>query len=267
MAEKCFEATVKRLEKAKKNGQNGKSLFFSQSLAQIFLMISVCYLFEPIFLELKKMLECHVVVDPKDLFQGVNQIFNIVFFIFVKFVGSCLMFAAVLATFCEALQVGFRVESKLLAPSISRISPISYVKNLPRNFKKLLINILPVISILILIVSQLNKNIIVFESTLVSSSFEKFNFIKSNLLILLWSSVIIFLIVSLIDIVISRKKFRKDTMMTLEELKEELKESEGNPEMRTARLQAHQALLYEEIVRRVRRSKFIVVAKERGGFL
>ena len=267
MAEKRFEATVKRLEEAKKSGKNGKSLFFSQSLVLIILIISASYIFEPIFLELKKVLECCLDVGSKDLLRGCNQIFIKVFFIFIKFVGSCLMFAAVLATFSEALQIGFRFESKLLAPSISRISPISYVKNLPQNFKKLLINILPVISVSILAIFLLYKNIFLFGSTLLSSPLDKFNFIKSNLLILLWSTVISFLIVSLIDIVISRKKFKKDTMMSLEELKEELRESEGNPEMKSARAQAHQALLYEEIVKRVRRSKFIVVAKERGGFL
>ena len=81
---------------------------------------------------------------------------------------------------------------------------------------------------------------------------------------LFWITLLTFWIVALIDIIISQRKFRKDTMMSLDELKEELKENEGNPEMKSARAQAHQALLYEEIVKRVRHSKVIVVAKESG---
>lgn len=53
----------------------------------------------------------------------------------------------------------------------------------------------------------------------------------------------------------------KEHRMTLEEVKEEFKESEGDPHLRAARRHEHQALAMAEIEKRVRNSKVLVIRR------
>jgi flagellar biosynthesis protein FlhB len=57
------------------------------------------------------------------------------------------------------------------------------------------------------------------------------------------------------------RRFMKEHRMSLEEVKEEFKESEGDPHLRAARKHEHQALAMAEIERRVRNSKVLVIRR------
>lgn len=56
-------------------------------------------------------------------------------------------------------------------------------------------------------------------------------------------------------------RFIKEHRMSFEEVKEEFKESEGDPHLRAARKHEHQALAMAEIEKRVRNSKVLVIRK------
>ena len=57
------------------------------------------------------------------------------------------------------------------------------------------------------------------------------------------------------------RRFMKERRMGLEEVKEEFKESEGDPHLRAARRHEHQALAMAEIEKRVRNSKVLVIRR------
>ena len=63
---------------------------------------------------------------------------------------------------------------------------------------------------------------------------------------------------------ISWWKFMRQYRMSLQEMKDEHKEDEGDPHAKAARKQEHKTLLYAEIERRVRRSKVVVVSRMSG---
>lgn len=65
--------------------------------------------------------------------------------------------------------------------------------------------------------------------------------------------------VALVDLGLVRRRFAKRHAMSLEELREEHKESEGSPEMRGLRRQMHQELTAHSEVQAVRKSKVLVV--------
>src|SRR6185369_11804006 len=63
--------------------------------------------------------------------------------------------------------------------------------------------------------------------------------VGSSLLQMLWEISGVFVVFGMIDLVRQRKKFRKDLRMSKQEIQEEVKESEGNPQvkMRIRRIQ------------------------------
>ena len=60
---------------------------------------------------------------------------------------------------------------------------------------------------------------------------------------------------------LARRRFIRQNRMSFEEVKEEFKESEGDPHLRAARRQEHQAMALEEIEKRVRSSKVLVIRR------
>lgn len=62
----------------------------------------------------------------------------------------------------------------------------------------------------------------------------------------------------------SRWKFMRQYRMSLQEMKDEHREEEGDPHAKAARKHEHKMLLLAEIERRVRRSKVVVVSRMSG---
>jgi flagellar biosynthesis protein FlhB len=58
---------------------------------------------------------------------------------------------------------------------------------------------------------------------------------------------------------IVRWRFMKKMMMSLHEVKEESREQEGDPHVKTVRRHEHEALLMSDLAARVRQAKVIVV--------
>ena len=62
---------------------------------------------------------------------------------------------------------------------------------------------------------------------------------------------------------IVRWKFFRELRMSLQELKDEFKEDEGDPHARAARKQEHRALLFSEVEKRVKSAKVVIVRRRR----
>ena len=60
---------------------------------------------------------------------------------------------------------------------------------------------------------------------------------------------------------LTRWRFMRQNRMSLQELKDEFKESEGDPHFKSAQKQEHRAMLFSEIRKRVQRAKVVVVYK------
>lgn len=70
-------------------------------------------------------------------------------------------------------------------------------------------------------------------------------------------------LLAIADLVVERALHAKRLRMDLSELKRELRQNEGSPELRTLRRQLHQALLLHELVQGVRKAKILVVNGDR----
>ena len=64
-----------------------------------------------------------------------------------------------------------------------------------------------------------------------------------------------------IEYIVRRKKYFSELSMSFDELRQEMREEEGDPHIKVAQQQLHQALAYEELVARVRASKVLIVER------
>jgi flagellar biosynthesis protein FlhB len=73
-----------------------------------------------------------------------------------------------------------------------------------------------------------------------------------------------FLIIGAIAYALARWRFYKQMKMSLQEVRDEHKEDEGDPHTKAARKHEHRALLFSEVEKRVKRSKVVVVRQVTG---
>lgn len=72
-------------------------------------------------------------------------------------------------------------------------------------------------------------------------------------------------IIAIASYALARWKFFRQLRMSLQELKDEYKEDEGDPHAKSARKHEHRALLFAEVEQRIKRSKVVIVSRARLG--
>ena len=133
-------------------------------------------------------------------------------------------------------QVGFRITPKALMPKLSSLDPIKGLKNkffsaqpffeLSKSVVKLFI--IGWFSYIIL------KDMIVNTIGLVDYSVEQIvQFTINNSIEFLWKVTLVYVAIAAVDLIYQKHKFKKNQMMTKQEVKEEHKQTEGSPEVKS----------------------------------
>jgi flagellar biosynthetic protein FlhB len=138
--------------------------------------------------------------------------------------------AAIAAFVVVCAQVGLTVTLKPLIPKPDKLNPLTGFKRLfgLRGLVKFLVNLAKLILVLVIAVWYLRDIIpeqIVFKPDLA----ERFAAVCWMILLFGIILVAVLLVVAICDMVYQRWQHHKDMMMTKQEIKEEMKQSEGDP--------------------------------------
>jgi flagellar biosynthetic protein FlhB len=147
-----------------------------------------------------------------------------------------------------------------LAPDFRRLNPIDKLRNLPRqNFPSFVraLALLPVFLALVWLI--VDRNLPVFLALPLSSVDAGLRLLFSSLQDLLWKAAAVFFVVGTVDLIRQFRLHKKDLRMTKQEVREELKEVEGNPlvKMRIRRIQRD--LLRRRMMQQVPKATAIIV--------
>ena len=155
--------------------------------------------------------------------------------------GRVLLIAAPMMAICGAvgfiasiLQVGWHVTSKPMKPKFSKLNPLKGFKKILGlqslvNFVKSLLKFVAVgIVIYITIIGELNT----IPSLLDMAFVTVVSHIASLIINLGISIGVLFIFIAILDYAYTRWKHAKDLKMTKQEVKEEWKQQEGNPEVK-----------------------------------
>lgn len=240
--EKTEPATSRKLNDIRKEGQVAKSkeLITAVSLMSLFIILKI-YLsklgtglidvYTQVYNSISK------VVD--DSYNGLpirtaGSVMQQVIIDMIKLVIPILLVAIVIAILGNMLQQKWMVTAKPLQPKFSKISPISGFKRM-FSVRQLveLIKSIAMISIIMIVVYNTVKSkmniLLTFYDVGLNTALSTIGSIIIDLGIKISA---VFLIVGFADLFYQRIKFKNDNMMTKQEIKDEFKNTEGDPQVK-----------------------------------
>lgn len=238
-ADKTEEPTAKKLNDARGEGQVARSqeLTTASGLAILFVTLKFFLgFFGQQFINSFNKIYMNIDKLAKDDFSVVTAE-SILFdtFISIIIISLPILIAAFIVSFVVVLaQVKWRISSKTMKPKFSKINPINGFKRILSKDKivELLIDIVKIVVISYISYTTL-KNEWQTLLLLYDMKLEQALALIGDIIINLGLKIsIIFLIIGLADLIYQKLKFKKDMRMTKQEVKDEFKNSEGDPQIK-----------------------------------
>ena len=260
---KQFEASQQKLRKAREQGQVVKSKDLSTAIA-IIVMFSVIYMLGPmIWGQLSSLFVQIYEQIPNKHLEDIGYTY-----IFVKTIIPAALITLpilVLASFVgvlgDIIQIGPLFTTKPMEFNAEKFNPTKYFKNLvsPKTLFDLFKNIAKVIVLGIIGYMVYKAH---FEDILMLAAIDN-DFailIQFGALILdfIIKAGIAFLVIAAADYGVTKWKFLQDQKMSFKEVKDEYKNSEGDPNVKAALRQRRQQLLQQKMMDAVTTCDFVV---------
>lgn len=240
--EKTEPATSKKLEDVRKEGQVAKSkeIITAVSLMSLFIIIKVYVstIGTKLIDAFKEIYELFAIMTdgsgsglPMNLAAG---IIRETFVIIINIVAPILIIAVVIAVLGNMLQQKWMVTSKPLQPKFSKLSPLNgfkrmfSVKQLVELFKSIAMMIVIGIMVYTTVKKEMNLLLTFYDITLYTALSA-----IGNIVVDLGIKIsAVFLVIGFVDLLYQRHKFKTDNMMTKQEVKDEFKNAEGDPQVK-----------------------------------
>ena len=240
--EKTEPATNKKLDETRKQGQVAKSkeLIMAATLMALFIIVKVYVssLGQKLmdgFKEFYSQFEVHAGSSSMGYPVGLaasslqNAFMNIITAVF-----PVLIVAVIIAVLGNMLQQRWMVTAEPMKPKFSKLSPVNGFKRIfsARQLFELLKSIAMIIVIGIIVYTEIKDKVnllLTFYNITLYQAIGAIGEIVVNLGIKISA---VFLVIGFIDLFYQRHKFKQDTMMTKQEIKDEFKNAEGDPQVK-----------------------------------
>lgn len=261
--DKQFDATPRKLEQARKEGQVVKSKDFSTAVSLLILFSVIFGLAPFIWNQIVQVFTLLYEQIPNAHTEQIGYMYILTIAIkgAALIIGPILAIAWLVAVLADFVQVGPLVAIAPLMPKLDKLNPTKYFKNIMsiKTLFELLKNIVKVL-ILGYIGWAVYKDHI--ESILMLASVDN-NFavmIEFGKLIteFIFKACIAFLIIAAADYGVTKWKFLKDQKMSFKEIKDEYKNSEGDPNVKAALRQRRMQMLQQGAMDAVPTADFVV---------
>lgn len=253
--QKQFEATMRHLHKARNKGRVLRSplLTRSASLVAVFISFNMLITFSWVAPEL--LLKCYLADNLADIQDYLYQTSWVCLLVILASLGI----TGLVSIAIDLFQVGFLFQPSLVAIDLERLNPIAGFKRLLKGWQDILLRLLLLAALLVCYLSFLD-------------GFYRFTFADlsggrivgnslSSLKLFSISALGCLLAFGLSDYCIQRQRYFRELRMTLKEVRDEQRETEGDPYLKVLRRNLHEQLLLQELVQRVKRAKVVVVAR------
>ncbi|MFV0440911.1 MAG: flagellar biosynthesis protein FlhB [Lachnospirales bacterium] len=236
--EKTEEATSKKREKSRDEGQVAKSQDISTAILFIVGFFTLNLLSGYIYRNVQNIMVSSLsIIDEWDEIFVANYFNEYLASVAIDTAITVLPFmlvVLVVGVITSVVQVGWKVTGKPLKPKLNKLNPISGFKRIfsMRAIVELVKNIAK-LSVILLVVYNVIKDDIIKIYLMFDYGLSNSVAIYGDLAIRMGISVgAVFMIIGIFDLIYQRWKHNKDLKMSKQEVKDEYKESEGNPEVK-----------------------------------
>lgn len=240
--EKTEPATTKKLREAREDGKVAKSkeLTSAFDLIVLFLVLKIFISnvgdgFLEVFYYVYKLMPDFLSINAMDFSQmAVSSFLLVIFLQMLKIVAPFFIFGFIITFLISILQVGWKVSAKPMKPKLDRFNPLNGFKkifskdSLFELFKSILKIFVIIYVAYSVIKGEANDIFLLYD-------------IPLNQALALCGNVIIdaglkislvYLIVGLADFIYQKYRFTEEMKMSKQEVKDEYKNTEGNPEIK-----------------------------------
>lgn len=240
--EKTEPATPKKLDDARKEGQVAKSkeLIMAVSLMALFVMIKI-YIGQmgqkliDVFAKIYNSFD--ILVSSSGEGFPMNLAANSIKEAFVEVINITIpifLVAVVIAILGNTLQQSWMITTKPLAPKFSKLNPINGFKRLfsVKQLVELLKSIAMMAVIGIVVFTTIKDKMSLLLTFYDISLYTALASVGDIIVDLGIKISAIFLVIGFVDLFYQRHKFKEDTKMTKQEVKDEYKNAEGDPQVK-----------------------------------
>ncbi len=260
-ADKTEEPTARKISEARKEGNvcQSKDVATVVILLGVFVMVRIMLpvIYRYIISLLRFVLDCISWSDR-------NPLGGPLFYRFIIYALICslpiLLTAVVLGILSHCIQTRFNYSKKATKVKFSKLNPISGMKRLfsLSNIVEVIKNILKILVLLVLLCVIIRGELLpiarMFDIPPLQSTLILLGFIWD----LIFRVVIAFSVIAFADYMYQRYKYHKDLMMTKQEVKDEMKMTEGNPEVKNKMKQKHREMTNRRMMQEVPKADVIV---------
>jgi flagellar biosynthetic protein FlhB len=267
LGERTEDATPKRLEDARKEGNIAKSVDASSAIVLLALTIALSIALPSIMTACGALLRA--TLEPIDNAHAVrldslDDVVSPSLYSLGALLFPMLLVAAVVAYAAHVWQVGFHASGKSLMPKAERISPLSGLKRLfgTQTLVKTIFDLTKVaivVAIVAVAVTGFAPTILALPGADAVDGSLAIGRMAYDVAIRIAA---VLLVLGLADFAWQRFKHKRDLRMTKQEVKDEYKQMEGDPEIKRRRMQIQRQIAMQRIGAAVPKADVIVTNPE-----
>ena len=261
--DKQFDATPRKLEQARKEGQVVKSKDFSTAISLLVLFSVIFGLAPFIWQQIVQLytLLYEQIPNAHITDVGASYITWVTLKCAVLIIGPILFIAWFMAIMADFIQVGPLVATAPLVPKLDKLNPTKYFKNIMsvKTLFELFKNIIKVALlgyIGYMVYMGHIENILMLAS--IDNNFAVMIEFGKLMTEFIFKACIAFLVISAADYGVTKWKFLKDQKMSFKEIKDEYKNTEGDPNVKAALRQRRMQMLQQGMMDAVPDADFVV---------
>ncbi len=260
--EKTEKATPKRKREAREKGQIFKSVEVISAFTLIAMFGALSVFGDSIADNLKAMMRSFFSADIPDVMTAgaATQVLGSAVLSFLKITAPLLIVAFACAVVFNLVQVGFMFSAKAVMPKLEKISMAQGFKRI--FSKRTLIDLLKAVIKIVLLgwvaYSEYERRINMFPTLMGQDLGYGISASMDILLSVAFKLGLAFAIFAPFDYMYQRWKYNKELMMTKQEVREELKQTEGNPQTKSRIAQKQRQMSRMRMIQAVKDADVVI---------
>ncbi|KRQ87044.1 Flagellar biosynthetic protein FlhB [Caloramator mitchellensis] len=260
--DKTEEPSAKKLQDARKKGQVAKSVDLNSSIVLLGVMLLFLIFGQSIYFKGRNfVIQSFEYITKYDLSISSTKV--IMSFMLKNGAIVALPFVLtimVLGVFANIVQTGFLLTGENIIPKFEKLNPANGLKRIfsKRSFLELVKSVLKISIIFYITFSFIKSKLPEILKTSDLNPYGIYPFVKDITDSQLSRLVIFLLVIGIADFIIQKRQLRKDLMMTKQEVKEELKQSEGDPQIKSRIRQKQREMAMRRMMHEVPKATVVV---------
>lgn len=258
--EKTEQPTQKRLRDARNKGQVVKSTDVVTTVCTFFVLSAVLITFPATWKGFANYFDVVFGAMAEPMPNALIDVFGMMpTFLFSAMFPVCIV-AALAVVIANVGQFGFLLAFESMKPDINKLSPMSGIKKIfsTKTLIELIKSSIKITIFGILLYTIIAKSIGPLVTLPFATLFNGVGVVKPMLMGFINSFMLCYLIIAVADYLLQQKMLMKDLMMTKDETKREMHESEGDPMIKGNRRRLQREMIFEDNTTATRKSTVLV---------